>query len=80
MLALPPLFLKGEGKIKTQKSTPRGFLSEPAGVLVFMEGAKSIKPNYTTPCAIIASATLRKPATFAPTMRSPGRPHSTDAS
>ena len=35
---------------------------------------------YTIPCAIIASATFRKPATFAPTIRSPGLPHSTDAS
>ena len=39
-----------------------------------------INAAQTTPCAIIASATLRKPATFAPTMRSPGLPHSTDAS
>ena len=34
----------------------------------------------TTPCAIIASATFRKPATFAPSIRLPGWPHSTDAS
>ena len=27
---------------------------------------QSISANYTTPCAIIASATLRKPAMFAP--------------
>ena len=34
----------------------------------------------TTPWAIMASATFRKPATLAPTIRSPGRPHSTEAS
>ena len=35
--------------------------------------------NQTMPCAIIASATLRKPATFAPTIMSPGLPHSMEA-
>ena len=35
---------------------------------------------YTTPWAIMAAATFRKPATLAPTIRSPGLPTSTDAS
>ena len=35
--------------------------------------------NQTTPCAIIASATFRKPATFAPSIMSPGQSHSMDA-
>ena len=36
--------------------------------------------DYTMPCAIMASATFRKPATFAPSIRLPGWPHSTEAS
>ena len=35
---------------------------------------------HTTPWESMALATLRKPATFAPTMRSPGLPTSTLAS
>ena len=35
---------------------------------------------YTTPWAIMAAATFRKPATLAPTIRSPGLPTSTEAS
>ena len=36
--------------------------------------------NHTTPWAIMAWASFRKPATLAPSIRSPGLPHSTEAS
>ena len=42
--------------------------------------AGGIRQAHTTPWASMALATLRKPATFAPTMRSPGLPTSTEAS
>ena len=36
--------------------------------------------DQTTPCASIACATFKKPATFAPTIRLPSTPHSFEAS
>ena len=33
-----------------------------------------IKPRYISPCAVIAVATLRKPAALAPSIRSPASP------
>ena len=36
--------------------------------------------DHTTPWASMASAIFRKPATLAPSIRSPGLPHSTEAS
>ena len=40
----------------------------------------ALAKTHTTPSAIMAAATFRKPATFAPTMRSPVLPTSTEAS
>ena len=45
-----------------------------------IQGERDFSGAQTMPWAIMASATFRKPATFAPTIRSPGLPHSTEAS
>ena len=44
-----------------------------------LSGAWTV-PDHTTPWASMASAIFRKPATLAPSIRSPGLPHSTEAS
>lgn len=43
------------------------------------KGDVLVRAAYTMPWAYMASATLRKPATLAPTTRFPGAPHSSAA-
>ena len=41
---------------------------------LFVIKPRYIKPRYISPCAVIAVATLRKPAALAPSIRSPASP------
>ena len=56
---------------------PSSVIRHPSSVIrhpLFVIKPRCIKPRYISPCAVIAVATLRKPAALAPSIRSPASP------
>ena len=72
--------LQAEKNFFARHTPPQKMIIRIGGLLTETSDLCRIRLFYTIPWAIMASATLRKPATFAPTIRSPGLPHSTEAS
>ena len=64
---------ENRGGLKREKRR-YGRYSSVSADFIFSHGCE--KMAYTTPCAFIASATLMKPAMFAPATRSSPRPYS----